>query len=81
MSQLPEQVVHLDNRLILTKNCYYCDYYSSSGSHGKAILQHNEKLKAMVSAPSKKLVRLHRHKDVEYVILDEGLGTYSVQLL
>jgi hypothetical protein len=42
LSQLPEPIISMNSRLIITNNCIYSDYYiSAGGSRGKAVLQHN----------------------------------------
>ena len=41
LSQLPEHIISINNRIIKTNNCIYSDYYIGTGSHGKAVLQHN----------------------------------------
>lgn len=55
----------------------YCDYYVYGGSHGKAVLQHNEKLKT--AAKERRIVKLHRYETGDYVIFDEGFGVFSVE--
>ena len=45
LSELPEEIINLKTRTILTKNMAYKDYYHQSGVRGKVSLQHNEKLK------------------------------------
>jgi hypothetical protein len=51
----------MDERLIITENCVYLDYYTSGVSgigHGKAVLVFNAKLKAMVK--NRKILRVHQ---------------------
>jgi hypothetical protein len=61
LSQLPEPIVSINSRLIKTKNCIYSDYYIGAGSHGKAVLQHNEKLSKL--AKNRNLIKLHNYQN------------------
>ena len=46
---MPEEIVDIKTRVITTKNLLYKDYYALSGTRGKVSLQHNQKIKAMLS--------------------------------
>jgi hypothetical protein len=65
VTQLPEAVLRIDERLIVTKEGHYLDYYTPSPSPvnaGKITLVHSEKLLEM--GKKGKIVKIHKYLDL-----------------
>lgn len=54
----------------------YINYYVGGPTHGKAILQQNEKLNS--TRKNKEIVKIHRHGKEEFLIYNEGHGVLSI---
>jgi hypothetical protein len=66
--------------MIITKNYCYTDYYvpsSTPGSNSKVNLKHNEKMSNFVKKGN--IIKFHQYDSQQYVIIDEGLGVFSVE--
>ena len=70
LSELPEQIISLDSRTIITENLLYTDYYIASGTRGKVSLQHNSKLKKYLTEIKGTLLKIEKHEGKDYVIVD-----------
>ncbi len=77
LSQLPEPVLKIDQRIIVTQSCFYGDYYIGGSNHGKVSLQHNNKLYGLSKRGN--VVKWHKHENFDYLIWEEGAGIFVVE--
>jgi hypothetical protein len=59
--ELLEPIEDIDQKTIITKNYYYCDYYTSGGAGnvGKVTLQNSEKLASI--GKKGKIIKVHKY--------------------